>query len=224
MRDYSMMRIAMTRQLALSAATALAAGLMPAAAAAQDQGGDRVNQVIIFGEDPCPVSEGDTITVCARLDESERYRIPPRLRQSGSPQNESWARRAQSLEAVGRFGPLSCTPVGAGGELGCTMEMIERAYAERAEGSDVRMAELVNEARAERAETFDADAADYQARVEALEEAEFARRRAAQEEPLPGEEAIPADAVVVNPAAIPASPPPTDRAVAAAPTSDDDED
>ena len=215
MRDDLKTRITMTRLLALSAATALAAGLIPAAAAAQDDGGDRVNQVIIFGDDACPQSTDDTITVCARLDESERYRIPPRLRQSGSPENESWARRAQSLEAVGRFGPLSCTPVGAGGELGCTAQMIERAYAERAEGSDVRMAELINEARAERAATVDDEAAEYQRRVEELEQAEFARRRAAQEAPLPGEdEAIPADAVVVDPSAIPATPPPTDTLVA----------
>ena len=197
----------MTRLLALSAATATAfAGLLAATpAAAQDDGGDRVNQVIIFGEDECPQSDATTITVCARLDESERYRIPPRLRESSSPDNEAWAQRAQSLEAVGAFGPLSCTPVGAGGELGCTMQMIEQAYAERAQGSDVRMAELIAVAREERLSEIDADAADYQARVEELERAEFERRRAAQSQPLEGEdEDLP---VLVNPDAIPDEPP-----------------
>lgn len=197
----------MTRILALSAATALTAAFAAMPAAAQDQGGDRVNQVIIFGEDECPQSEGDTITVCARLDESERYRIPPSLRSSSSPDNESWARRAQSLEAVGAFGPLSCTPAGAGGDLGCTMEMIEQAYAEREQGNDVRMAELVAAAREERLAEIDADAAATQSRVEELERAEFERRRAAQEQPIEGEsEELPGE--LVDPNAIPDTAPP----------------
>jgi len=178
----------MTRLLVLPIATALMGVMVATPAAAQDEGGDRVNQVIIFGEDECPQSDDSTITVCARLDESERFRIPPRLRESSSPDNESWARRAQSLEAVGAFGPLSCTPAGAGGDLGCTMELIEAAYAERAQGSDVRMAELIAVAREERLSEIDADAADTQARVEELERAEFERRRAAQGEPIEGED------------------------------------
>ncbi|MFB0611839.1 hypothetical protein [Aurantiacibacter poecillastricola] len=178
----------MTRLLALTAASAFALGLASTPAAAQDEGGDRVNQVIIFGDDECPESSGDTITVCARLDESERYRIPPNLRTSTSPENESWTQRALALEAVGDFGPLSCTPVGAGGDLGCTMEMIEAAYAERANSSDVRFAELIAEERAERLATIDAEAAATQARVEELEEAELQRRREAQSAPIPGEE------------------------------------
>lgn len=197
----------MTRLLTLSAATAMAFALSGVPAAAQDQGGDKVNQVIIFGEDECPQSDGDTITVCARLDESERYRIPPRLRQSGSPENQSWTRRAESLEAVGDFGPLSCTPVGAGGDLGCTMEMIEKAYAERAQGSDVRMAELIAAARDERLAEIDGEAAATQARVEELERAEFERRRAAQEETLEGEGADLPE--LVDPEDIPATPPAT---------------
>ncbi len=197
----------MTRLLTLSAATAMAFALSGVPAAAQDQGGDKVNQVIIFGEDECPQSDGDTITVCARLDESERYRIPPRLRQSGSPENQSWTRRAESLEAVGDFGPLSCTPVGAGGDLGCTMEMIEKAYAERAQGSDVRMAELIAAARDERLAEIDGEAAATQARVEELERAEFERRRAAHEEPLEGEGADLPE--LVDPEDIPATPPAT---------------
>jgi len=196
----------MIRLLALpsttTAAIAMLASVSPAAA--QDAGGDRVNQVIIYGDDECPESTGDTITVCARMDESERYRIPSNLRSSTSPENESWTKRALALEAVGDFGPLSCTPVGAGGDLGCTIEMIEAAYEERASSSDVRFAELIAEERAERLAEIDADAAATQSRVEALEEAEFERRREAQGEALPGEEtdALPE---VVDPSAIPES-------------------
>jgi len=192
----------MIRLLALTSAAAIAMAASATPAAAQDEGGDRVNQVIIYGDDECPVSTDDMITVCARLDESERYRIPSRLRSSTSPENESWTQRAQALEAVGDFGPLSCTPVGAGGDLGCTMEMIEAAYAERANSSDVRFAELIAEERAERLATIDEDAALYQQRVEELEEAELQRRREAQGAPLPGEEneTLPE---VVDPDAIP---------------------
>lgn len=192
----------MIRLFALTSAAAIAMAAGAAPAAAQDEGGDRVNQVIIYGDDECPESTDDMITVCARLDESERYRIPPNLRTSTSPENESWTQRALALEAVGDFGPLSCTPVGAGGDLGCTIDMIETAYAERANSSDVRFAELIAEERAERLATIDADAELYQQRVEELEEAELERRRQAQGQPLPGEEdeALP---VVVDPDAIP---------------------
>lgn len=189
----------MTR-LPLICAAALLAAPFAAPAIAQDDAGDRINQVIIYGDDECPVSEGNTITVCARKPESERYRIPPRLRQSGSPQREAWTERAQSLETVGRFGPMSCTPVGAGGELGCTADMIAAAYAERAAGSDVRFSQLIEEARAERMSGIDEEAAEEQRRVEALERAyeeKLARERAA---PLPGESTT--EPVVVNPDAM----------------------
>lgn len=197
-------RSTMIRLLALTSSAAIAMAASATPAAAQDEGGDRVNQVIIFGEDECPQSTGDTITVCARLDESERYRIPPNLRTSTSPENESWTQRALALEAVGEFGPLSCTPVGAGGDLGCTLDMIEAAYEERATSSDVRFAELIAEERAERLAAIDADAAATQARVEELEEIEMQRRREAHGAPLPGEEdeALPE---VVDPDAIPES-------------------
>ncbi|MDE1468179.1 hypothetical protein [Aurantiacibacter sp. D1-12] len=195
----------MTRFFALSAASAIALALPAMPAAAQDQGGDRVNQIIVYGDDPCPVSTEEEITVCARLDESERYRIPPTLRNSNSRENETWDSRFKSLEAVGAFGPLSCTPVGSGAEHGCTMEMIEQAYAERAAGRDVRMSELVNAAREDRLSTIDVDAAMTQERVEELEQAELERRRLAQGQPIEGEEPLPA--VTVDPDAIPEDPP-----------------
>ncbi|MXP40148.1 hypothetical protein GRI75_00635 [Altererythrobacter soli] len=158
----------MKRLLALPL-VALGLALTSSPAAAQGAGEERVNTLIIYGDDECPVSTGEEITVCARLDEGERYRIPESLRQSEDPANESWASRVKSFEAVGNFGPLSCTPVGAGGELGCTAQMIEAAYAERAGSSNVRFAELIAQARAERLSTIDEEAAATQARVEELE-------------------------------------------------------
>ena len=129
----------MHRRKQMTAAVALA----PAPAVAQDAAGDRVNTVIVYGDDECPQSTSDEIVVCARMEESERFRIPEPLRQSSDPENEPWASKVRAYETVGQFGALSCSPVGSGGELGCTAKMIEAAYQERATGSDVRAGELI---------------------------------------------------------------------------------
>ncbi len=181
----------MKRLLALTAFATL--GALAAPAAAQDSSEEaRVNTLIIYGDDECPPSKEGEITVCARLDENERYRIPESLRQSDNPANQPWANRVQSFEAVGNFGPLSCSPVGLGGELGCTAQMIEQAYAEKANSNSVRFAELVAQARAERLATIDEEAAETQARVEAIEKQyneRIAREQAAgQSEPTPDEQ------------------------------------
>jgi len=63
----------------LIAAAAPGLAMLATPVAAQDQPGDRVNQLVIFGDDPCPQSSEDEIVVCARKDESERYRIPETL-------------------------------------------------------------------------------------------------------------------------------------------------
>ncbi|MEO6041428.1 MAG: hypothetical protein ABIP41_05970 [Croceibacterium sp.] len=161
----------------LLAASVIAAALSftGAPASAQDAAGDKVNTVIIYGNDECPKSLGDQITVCARLDEGERYRIPETLRESSSPANESWSNKVQAFETVGNFGPLSCTPFGAGGELGCTAKNIEAAYAEKRKGAGVNFGQLIAAARAERLSTVDAEAAATQARVEQAEQ-EYAKR------------------------------------------------
>lgn len=169
--------------IAATLALALGAALLPAPAAAQESAGDKVNTLIIYGDDKCPESAADQITVCARLAEDERYRIPQNLRQSSSPQNEAWANKVLSYETVGNFGPLSCSAIGLGGELGCTAQMIEQAYAEKAAGQDVRFAQLIAAAREERLSTIDAEAADTQARVEVLEKQymdRIAREQAAE--------------------------------------------
>ena len=199
----------MTRQIARIATLAAAATLGFAAlpATAQDDG-ERVNMINVYGDDACPQSDGDTITVCARYPEGERYRIPRNLRQSSSPDNEAWAQRAQRLETVGRFGPLSCTPAGAGGDLGCTVQMIQAAYEDRENGADVRFSQLINEARQERLSEIDGEAAATQDRVEQLERAYMERLEAERDAPLPGEDEEEALPQVVDPADVP--PPPAD--------------
>lgn len=166
----------------LTAALALAVAGFAVPALAQDDaatgGSDRVNQVIVYGEDPCPASTGDEITVCARKPEGERFRIPEPLRGVDRPTSEAWSNKVLAYETVGRFGTDSCSPVGAGGFTGCTQQMIQRARAERANGTDVKMGELIQAEREKRLATIDATAADEQSRVEDEERAYEARQRA----------------------------------------------
>lgn len=164
----------MARLLTAAAAlAALSSGLTLAAAPAfaQDEGGERVNQVIVYGDDPCPQSTTDEITVCARKPEGERYRIPEPLRGVDSPTSEAWTSRVEAYETVGAFGTMSCSPVGPGGSLGCTQQLIDRAYAEKKGGTDVRFGELIAAERAKRLSAIDEEAAEQQKRVEEAEKA-----------------------------------------------------
>jgi hypothetical protein len=121
--------------LALSAAAVTIAGgfvALPAPAIAQAQ--PNIAEIIVYGTDPCPRSTEDQVVVCARRPEAERYRIPPNMRQSGTPQQmQSWAVRSQSLESVGATGMNSCSPVGPAGYTGCLMKVINQARQERKE-------------------------------------------------------------------------------------------
>ena len=167
------MRLTLT---VLSAGIALAA-LSPSAHA-QAAPEPKVNQLIVYGDDECPISTDDTITVCARKDEGERYRIPPALRESASPSNEAWSNKVVAYETVGRAGTMSCSPTGAGGWTGCAGKLIVAAYAEKKASPDVRMSELIAAERAKRMATIDAEAAETQSRVEALEKDIEARDKA----------------------------------------------
>jgi hypothetical protein len=120
----------MTKILSGAAATALAAGLLFAVPATGQK--SSVSEIIVYGTDPCPRSTDDEVVVCARKPESERYRIPEKLRQGGSLQSrESWARRAMAIETYGKTGINSCSPVGPAGFTGCTQKLINEAFEER---------------------------------------------------------------------------------------------
>ena len=115
-----------------AALVGIAAGLaaLPASATAQAQ--PRVNEIIVYGTDPCPRSTDDEVVVCARKPESERYRIPEALREGGSLQSRTaWAERARVLETVSDTGINSCSPVGPAGYTGCTVELINEAFRAR---------------------------------------------------------------------------------------------
>ncbi|MCA0910210.1 hypothetical protein [Qipengyuania gaetbuli] len=182
----------MSKPLFALAATAAAFAATPVAAQQPvDTGDERYNMVVVYGDDACPPSEGDTIIVCARKAEAERYRIPEALRTSGSPANESWASRVESLEMVGASGIMSCTPTGPANFTGCTEQFINQAYAEKREGSDVRFSQIIAEQREERLSTIDADAERTQRDVEMIEREYMERLARERGEPLPGDEPAP---------------------------------
>jgi hypothetical protein len=123
--------------ISLTATAGLGAVLaLPSEPAAAQTEEVRIAEIIVYGDDPCPRSTDDSVVVCARKPESERYRIPERYRESGPRQTrESWAARARSFEYVGRTGTMSCSAVGPGGHTGCLQNMIDRAKAEYREVS-----------------------------------------------------------------------------------------
>ena len=148
------------------------AGAQQVQGAPADDSSDKMNLMIVFGNDACPVSQGDEITVCARKPESERYRIPEGLRDHPSPQNEAWTNRVSTYESVGASGTQSCSATGAGGWTGCFHNFVANAYAEKKASSDTHFSEMVAQERAKREATIDAKAAATQAQVEAAEKAQ----------------------------------------------------
>jgi hypothetical protein len=133
-------------------AAAPAAALAPAAE-------PKISTMIIYGDDPCPPSTDDTIVVCARKPDKERYRIPEALRgDPNDPGNQAWATRATALEYAGRSGIGSCSTVGPGGASGCFNQIVRDARAERGADPNVNWNALVEEARRERLGKIDAQA------------------------------------------------------------------
>jgi hypothetical protein len=122
--------------LPLAATAALAGGLAALPAPAAAQASDKISEIIVYGSDPCPRSTDDDIVVCARKPESERYRIPERLRTGGPRQTrEAWANRARALETVGATGINSCSPVGPAGFTGCLVQVVKQARQESNEAT-----------------------------------------------------------------------------------------
>jgi hypothetical protein len=121
----------------------------------------KVNQLIVYGNDPCPESTDEQINVCARLDDKERFRIPTNLRDNpNDPVNQAWGARAVELQYVGRSGIGSCSPTGPGGASGCYNDLVRRARAERQGADSVNWDRLIDEARQERLSKIDQQARD----------------------------------------------------------------
>lgn len=130
-----------------SRALAVALLFVAGAAAAQDPGADPSQAadapasaagappatLIVYGDDPCPQSQGDEIVVCARQPEEERYRIPRPLRERRDrPLEVSWGSRVEELEEASRpQRPDSCSVVGSGGQTGCAAAAVRQWYQDR---------------------------------------------------------------------------------------------
>jgi len=146
---------AMAQQPGVAAPEAVAAAPQETAAAGTPNLDPRVNQLIIYGDDPCPASTNDEIIVCARLPEDDRYRVPPNMRDNpNAPAVESWANRATELSYTGATGIGSCSTAGPGGMIGCFNQIVNQARAERREG-DATFSTMIQEAREARMRQID---------------------------------------------------------------------
>ena len=96
----------------------------------------RIRNVTINPNEACPASTSDEIVVCSTLDEP--YRIPKALRNPPKKDaaSQSWVNRAATMDEVGRRAgglPDTRSPVGSGGQTGCTAMMLQQYAAEKAE-------------------------------------------------------------------------------------------
>ncbi|HEX8262797.1 MAG TPA: hypothetical protein VF547_07980 [Allosphingosinicella sp.] len=144
--------------LAAAAVAALLASAGPGHAQAP-AAEPKVSAMIVYGDDPCPPSTDDTIVVCARKPEGERYRIPEVLRgDPNDPKNQAWAERATALEYAGRGGIGSCSTVGPGGASGCFNQLVREARAAGRTADEVNWNALIEQARRERLGKIDEQA------------------------------------------------------------------
>ncbi|ALC13312.1 hypothetical protein [Sphingopyxis sp. 113P3] len=144
---------------------------------------EKVNQVIVYGNDKCEPSSPDEIVVCNRLPEADRYRVPQIFRGGDplDPRNQAWLNRVVAMERVGRFGTDSCSPVGLGGFTGCTQQLVSGAKAEAQAADKTDWQAMIADERAKRLAGIDAAAEEVEAAVVAEERALAERQKAAEE-------------------------------------------
>ena len=91
--------------------------------------------LILYGNERCPTNnDGAEIVVCERRSAQEQFRVPKELREfQVTPQNQSWAARAQGVldTGVSVSSTGSCSVVGASGQSGCFAQAARAARAER---------------------------------------------------------------------------------------------
>ena len=187
----------------------LAGAAIAQPAAAQDTGpvgpaNEKINQVIVYGNDKCPEANGDEILVCAVLPEGDRYRVLQIFRGGDplDPRNEAWVNRVVSLQRVGRFGTDSCSPVGLGGFTGCTQQLLAGAKAERQAADKTDWQAMIADERAKRLAGIDAAADTVEAAVVAEEKA-LAERQKQAEETAPATDAPATDNPDAEPLPVP---------------------
>src|SRR5690606_18540099 len=95
----------MTRLPLIALFLAGSGAALPAQAQEAAEGpNEKVNQVIVYGNDKCEPSSPDEIVVCKRLPEADRYRVPQIFRGGDprDPRNQAWLNRVVAMERVGR--------------------------------------------------------------------------------------------------------------------------
>ncbi|CAN5201555.1 hypothetical protein BH10PSE13_BH10PSE13_16100 [soil metagenome] len=119
-------------------ARAVALTLVSVSPALASEPDERIEALVVYGGDPCPIADDGSIIVCARKPESERYRIPKELREKAKHDKlltvggQGWANNVQSLEVAGQvLLPNSCSSIGSNGFTGCSLSMLRQWYAER---------------------------------------------------------------------------------------------
>jgi hypothetical protein len=123
----------------LTLATALlvlptVAGAQTTSAGASASPPQRIRSVQLTAGQQCPKGEGDEIVVCSPAEEP--YRIPKSLRDSGPipAQNQSWVNRVADIDQTGRVAgglPNTCSPIGNGGQTGCSVQAAKQWAAEK---------------------------------------------------------------------------------------------
>ena len=96
----------------------------------------RIRNVQLTANEKCPPAVGDEVVVCSTI--VDPYRIPKALRNPPKKDaaSQSWVNRAATMDEVGRRAgglPDTCSPVGSGGQTGCTAQMLQQYAAEKAE-------------------------------------------------------------------------------------------
>ncbi len=95
----------------------------------------RIRNVTLVGQEPCPKATGNEVVVCDRLSVDEQYRVPKELRESkADAATQSWVNRVATIDEVGRVAgglPNTCSPIGTGGQTGCVTKLLRDYTAEK---------------------------------------------------------------------------------------------
>ncbi|WP_076072510.1 hypothetical protein [Sphingomonas montana] len=110
-------------------ATALLATVTGLGTAAPASAQTRGTVITIFGNDKCPVSNGEQTNICVRAPESDRFRIPETLRATNDVAPSAQA-RVDAARAVDNSTIGTCSASGPGGMIGCHRQDFARARAE----------------------------------------------------------------------------------------------
>lgn len=188
MIDRTLLMFGTALALVASPLAAQSEGTAGTTQAATDADAEKINMVIVYGDDECAQSTDDQINVCARLSEADRYRIPTQLRSDpNDPSKEAWTNRVLAYEYVGREGTTSCSATGGGGFTGCGLKQIDAAYAEKKEDPGLAFGLMIAAERKRRLAGIDAEAELVEQRVQQFEKERAEREARQADQPVEAE-------------------------------------